>query len=722
MPEDTTNPKVKYQEFGGTAGSESYVDDGWGYVRLRGDSMRRERIDAGAMRYHADHEWNKPVGVVDSMVYNGVDGFDYTVRIPYERYDEKSESYVEVEYNKDFREQRDTGVRGSNSLGFRIHDIMFVSAGKAPWEDKFDATDWEPLELSDVTVPADVLAMEKPDFARSLGYSSDRDAIIRCGAGVGVINRSLLERVEAQRKEARNNIVEVADMPKTSVFDRIKSVISKRDERDAGDIIDELEEVLEDVEDAAYDEMEGEREVEAREGDDMDDEDEERMEDDEEHDAEREVEVREPEQRSTPESRAEARRERKEAEKVEKNTKRSNKYGSHIVNPNPSLSYEKHGLDGSRSIQRMFALQCGAGAAARTKERSREIGWLEQRAGSESIAPYMNSDATFVLPFEFLSETGVRGKYTEEYKMGKARRLRPAARAAVTQANDSGGGTMSNLVDVDNSMSWLYDTAPILEYIVVDTGKQSRITVYHGATKPVINWPGDGGTFDEVEPNVDEIMLSPVPVGTKWSLSGGLLKGSAVNAAELFQQGAENLLWNEVTKGVLSGKNVGANGAEVANSITGLINSGAALTGYGANDNAFGRDDVVASINRLVTNQAMGENHVWFMSPGFASLANNTLRGGAASSLYLFERDENIRTGMMEGAPAVITTLLQKASVVNPAFNLYGSRVLLVIWGNGVEVRMFSPPNADFVEFGVQMHINMAVVNPLNADGLRQNA
>ena len=63
--------KIIYEEFGGTAASESYVDDGWGLVRLVSTGMNKRRVDAGAMRYHVDHDWTKPVGIIDDLRYDG---------------------------------------------------------------------------------------------------------------------------------------------------------------------------------------------------------------------------------------------------------------------------------------------------------------------------------------------------------------------------------------------------------------------------------------------------------------------------------------------------------------------------------------------------------------------------------------------------------------------------------------------------------------------------
>ena len=721
MPEEIT-----YIPISGSAASAQYVDDGWGLVALTPAGMDTARINANALRYHVDHDWRKPVGIVDTFVY--ADGlYNYTVRIP------------EIAANATYREERAAGLRGMNSIGFRIRDLELVELGETSWEDKFDATDWEPLEISDVTVPADILAMER-DWGRNAGFNAERDMVMRFGGGIGIIRRDLFQRADAERKAARA----AKEQEVTTLKERIQSTIDSLrgdGEPSISDIVDDLEEIIDMVDEAAYDEMEDERSAESRMGDEeeheSEDEEDEDM-DEEERGEERgsvETESARSEPEETAETRAERRRERREEEKVKVKERRSNKYGDRNVNPNPSLSYEEHGLDGIRSVQRMFGLRTG-GPAARTKAASREIGWIEAHEEGQPgfDFSYMRSDFTFVMPFEFLTETGLRGQHFGEYeRKGKdgqprARRLKPGPgpnQRAVTSGDvnnnttGAGAGSISTLVDVPNSMAWLYDTAPILDYIVVDTGVSDFRKVYYGSQNPTFDWVPEAGVATKGNPGLAQIELTPTPLITTYDMSGGLLKSSAINAAELFMSGAENLLWNEVVKAVLSGRNVGAAGANDANAFVGLLNSGIAVTNYGAR-NAFARSAVVASIDRLVTNLADGQNHVWFMSPGFASLANNTLRGGNASSLYLFERDESIRTGYMEGAPAVITTLLQKTGFTNPAVNLYGSRVLLVIWGPGIEVRMFSPPGSDFVEFGLQVHANMAMVNPLNADGVRE--
>ena len=698
--------------------TQAYIEEGWlGLVSLRADKADYSRVTSGQVRYHTDHDWSNPVGMVNEVWFD-----------PEPKPDGRFMCKVdikEIPSTETFRQQRDAGLRGDTSVGYRITDLYLSELGDTWMEDKLDAA-WTLLEVSDVTVPADVNSGEgrqSDSFNRSIGYDPDADRLVRIHGSVGVISRSLVDKLDAERKAKREELEskrsaesreQTPAKPENKSEGRTMTTKQKRtkeevladlrreltpEERD--ELLDELEDVVSDY--TVMPSAENENGEKPGEGGDEDE--------------ERKAKIREAEEAAhrAEEERVIARAERRRAERA---AAKNEEYKSRNINPNPaaqSLNNPVEGMDVGRLIQLQYHRSVSP-AFSKDKEFSREIEWMES-VDSDLFVPPMGGGG-FVIPFEALSAVTPRSE-----EKGKRRGSRQVYKRAVTQDNASGGATMETMVDVANSMAWLYDSAPVMSYFVMDPGRTSRVVEYYGTNtaKPQPEWPGDGGAFTDRNPGLTRIELGPVPLGVTYELSGGLMKGSALAVSTVFQRGAEDLIGEELVKGVLSGKNVGAAGANVDEAIVGIINSGAASTGYGANAAAFTRDDIIASIDRMVASKAMGGDEVWLMSPGFATLAATRRIGGTESVRFVFER-ENIREGMIEGTPALVSTNVQKTGVVNPAIHVFGSRVIVPIWGSGIEVRVFSPPNKDVVQFGLHMHVNTAVINPSNADIVRQGA
>ena len=700
--------------------TQAYIEEGWlGLVSLRADKADYSRVTSGQVRYHTDHDWSNPVGMVNEVWFD-----------PEPKPDGRFMCKVdikEIPSTETFRQQRDAGLRGDTSVGYRITDLYLSELGDTWMEDKLDAA-WTLLEVSDVTVPADVNSGEgrqSDSFNRSIGYDPDADRLVRIHGSVGVISRSLVDKLDAERKAKREELEskrsaesreQTPAKPENKSEGRTMTTKQKRtkeevladlrreltpEERD--ELLDELEDVVSDYTTMPSAENENGEKPGEGEG---------------EGDEERKAKIREAEEAAhrAEEGRIIARAERRRAERA---ASKNEEYKSRTINPNPSISGDQENPARSADVGRLIQLQYHRSVSrgfADDKQFSREIEFMES-VDSDLFVPPMGGGG-FVIPFSALSEMTPRSD-----KNGKRRGSKMIQQRASTQDNASGGATMESLVDVANSMAWLYDNAPVMSYFVMDPGRTSRVVEYYGTNtaKPDPSWPGDGNAFADRSPGLTRIELQPIPLGVTYELSGGLIKGSAMAVATQFQAGAEYLLNEELTHGVLSGRTVGVAGAVVTTAMVGLMNSGIDDSGYGANAAAFDRDDIIASIDRLVANKAMGANEVWVMSPGFATLAAQKRIGGTESVRFVFERD-SIREGTIEGTDALVSTLVTKTGVTNPAIHVFGSRVIVPIWGSGIEVRVFSPPNKDVVQFGLHMHANVAMINPSNGDIVRQGS
>lgn len=122
--------------------SEAPVERGWGVEVLdcASGSMRSNRLRAGA-NLLCDHDTRDVVGVVESVEI----GADQVVRAVV-RFG-KSARAEEV-----WQDVRD-GIRRNVSVGYLIHEAKLV--GQRDGLDTYRVTDWEPYEISLVSVPAD---------------------------------------------------------------------------------------------------------------------------------------------------------------------------------------------------------------------------------------------------------------------------------------------------------------------------------------------------------------------------------------------------------------------------------------------------------------------------------------------------------------------------------------------------------------------------------------
>ena len=120
--------------------SDTPCDHWFGELSLSMKGMRTDRLDAGCALL-VDHDWTDQVGIVDSY------STDKTTARAVVRFS-KSERGEEI-----YQDVLD-GIRRSVSVGFMLHDLQLESEKDGVCS--YVSNDWEPYEISLVSVPADI--------------------------------------------------------------------------------------------------------------------------------------------------------------------------------------------------------------------------------------------------------------------------------------------------------------------------------------------------------------------------------------------------------------------------------------------------------------------------------------------------------------------------------------------------------------------------------------
>ena len=423
---------------------------------------------------------------------------------------------------------------------------------------------------------------------------------------------------------------------------------------------------------------------------------------------------------------AERRRRTREQVKLENGKMRSANYGNVNFVPNPVMTLARDGEDGLSS-KRLFQVQMNR--AAHSREGSREIEWMER----SEYQPF-NPGCSAFLPFEFL------GRYEPMFTArGRERQTRlqntpgeqvaASYRAAVTTAANIGSGFIPVNVDMDNSLAWLYDRAPVLEYLNMQVGLRGEWKWFYGtaANKPTPVPVVEGGAVAESSPRFTELTRKPIVIADQFPISSSLL-AMAPNTEQFSTEGARMLVQERLMREVLSGPNTGAAFAAESNGISsGLIESGITHDNYGAAVTDFGREDILTVEQNLRDQNPAAGEMVWIISTDLEKAARGTRVGGVDSVRFVAERMENmIDMGYMNkiadgtGTHYVASTHLGKASVSDPGILLVGKYSVVPVWGDGIEVIVFNDPELAGQRYGFRMHANHVLINPHNARGIRR--
>ena len=187
---------------------------------------------------------------------------------------------------------------------------------------------------------------------------------------------------------------------------------------------------------------------------------------------------------------------------------------------------------------------------------------------------------------------------------------------------------------------------------------------------------------------------------------------------------------------MLSGPNTGVDFAADTNSVTGLWGSGIIHSGFGAaadtSITAFDRGVVTAAESAMRTNNAMGTGLFWILAGPMAAAAVDKRIGGTQAIVFLAQRSmDGFREGLIGGStlgmgtPYVETNQL---GVTNGeavrrdgiAICGFGSQMVPIFFGQGIEFRLLRDPAKTGVEYSLQVPMNYLTVNPLNATGIAQ--
>lgn len=111
-------------------------------------AVRMDRITDGAP-FLMDHDMRDQRGVVESAEIKGKEG---RAKIRFSR----------SERGQDLMDEVKDGIRTKISVGYRVHQFVITENGNSP--DEYRATDWEPLEISSVSIPADPGARTRAEY------------------------------------------------------------------------------------------------------------------------------------------------------------------------------------------------------------------------------------------------------------------------------------------------------------------------------------------------------------------------------------------------------------------------------------------------------------------------------------------------------------------------------------------------------------------------------
>ena len=382
-----------------------------------------------------------------------------------------------------------------------------------------------------------------------------------------------------------------------------------------------------------------------------------------------------------------------------------------IDHPVPSLA-----RDGEAGLSIGNAFLGIVNRSAHSRRSAREIEFMER---SETR---VYGDETYgVIPFSLLD------KITLERKIEASRRNNTTS---TTNADGSAGGGIGVDVYVDETSQFIYDQAPALKYANLvyknDGGKWNHP---YGAVAPSPSWYAEGA--DVAEDNIRFLPLEREahPLADRIDLSTNLTVMDQAGIESLVMQGVENLIRERLMRMACSAPFVGAAFANDANAPTGgIANAPINVTNYGANADAFQRDDVVGAESRLREGKAItagGARVFWLLSSGAFNLMRNRLRGGAATDRYLAQ-PANLFEGRIDsesgyGLPYVVTTEFGRTGYVNPATVMDGARWFVIIWG-GVEIFPFRDPRTLNIIYGARVHADVAFINAAGAETIRQGA
>ncbi len=709
---------MRHRRVGGVAATTDYIPLIWDIaVRLRPEGMDLARLDQGIVRMLVDHNSGAPVGMVRTMRSEG-DEYIFLADIPAET--ETDDEQV-PRRAADYLAELDAGLRGSISIGFMITDVR---EPEEPPDDEWwylDA-DWQLLEISDVTVPADMRAIL-------------RDAGARHPKGLGPALVAL-----------RDGGVLISD----SVRDTIVTIISTREERSmmtnltagarsagitsgarADDMDDDEDRMPDDDDDDDEDDTMGD----GRPGDHPDDEERDQREEVAAvpRDEEPSIRVVQPQGSGRPAA----------------SPARGRSLDQEPGAPAHSRSYHRGGVD-IHDLDLGNYFRAAVDPARYRSVAKRELAWMDRHmdeglglGGEEGVA---------YIPFSVLATAGpaararaagrqMRGvseeTYVERFR-GQAElayadimRQPSAASRTLTQAATSAGAATSTMVDLMRSIMWLTEQDAAMEMLTVVPGLRGQWQGFYGNTKPAMSWPGEGNDLSETTPTFVRLQRLPVTMGMHWSISTAELASADAPVSAMIEAGCEAVFRTQAMRAFLSGNRNAAAFDIQANSISGLLNSGIAETTVGGGSGtvaSYTRDSMVDARRRLVAAEVDPVGLGWIVSNPVAGQLEKTRVGGTESIRFVYEDGmidsgaerlmarSSVHLGKSTGATG------SEVAVHNVSVLLQRAAAVALMWGPGVAFNGLQIPGRTKFDFDLQLQANFAMLNPARATVLKTAA
>lgn len=414
--------------------------------------------------------------------------------------------------------------------------------------------------------------------------------------------------------------------------------------------------------------------------------------------AKREAEMEEKEKAMAEREAAIAKREEEAKEKEEEMEKRSAEFMSIAFHPNPPLTLRKDGDAGLSLANYMIATAFQPTDVSR-KRANREIEFVSERGG---VTPY-DAQAIGTIPFTLVQH--IASEQIAQRRAVQEMSTRTTAKADIE-------GRIPALVDHAASQGWLVDMAPVLAFCNVTAGLTAERKLYYGsntaAEKPKPTWLAEGASQAASDPKVEAITQSPKVVQDFIEISSTSLALDDAGLEMFLMNAVRSFLNQSVTAAVLVG-----GGDDVPNGIWGT--AGVTNYDYGAAASNFDRGDIIAMETNLITENAMGANLVYFLSPSLDRLGRTKERSVGGYGGFVIEATGTDRVRVVDYAtPGVVTTQLAPATVNDPGILCYGSQIAVGMWSSGIDVVTLRPADKPVLQFALRVHMDVSVVNPKN--------
>ena len=728
----------------GKFATEAYLPEPFvGLVSLRRELADFSRLDTGAVPYLDSHVRTLILGKVREAHWDdGENAFRFRAWVP----DAPEDPAEDVPRVANFRREFKLGLRGLNSVGFRITGLRYLGTNERG-DPLYDA-EWTLTEISDVSVPTDPEAYDDPDTGErmlpvvgtgNLGWIAET-TLTRALAGGPAMppdnnDPTTTTVIEGTRSEP-------APPPADPDADRVRSIV----EATVAEYLSQGERMslrMDEAVTAALTRLG----VPGQRAEDEKPEDDERMPEDEKpEDGEREGDH--PEDGERGDGQRQEPLTPLELEGVRSLLGAGD--GSQRAIP-PGLNIHPtgrpHDVDNMRLLDLGHYVRALVAPSAIGLQAKRELDWMQRNLGQGlNFSP----DGGQFIPFSVLAESSgsardrrarlaERGLREEEYLEGFARQaeivferhLRPNwvhgdAERALTlgsnprTGNTSTGATVSTIVDLARAIMWLTEGDAALSMVTVVPGLTGEWASFYGNSPPVEDWvaeaSGNAQTDNAItvtNPTFTRLNKLPKTMGMYWTITTTMLAAADIPIAARVEGGCRAVASTKFMRAVFSGTGVLANFAADANAIAGLMNAGITQISAGANAAAIDRDDTIDARRALFGDEVQMTNLGWVLSNDAAKALEKKRIGGSESVRFVYEN------GMVDcGAqkiPAAETVHLGKASTFNPAVLLQKDAALALIWGGGFPLNALQLPGKTEVGFDIQLHSNFAMMNPKRA-------